>query len=721
MKKSLLFTAIVVLLANLPIPASSQGWNIDSVGTCYNLWGELRCAEISGDYAYLGSYFTGLRVVDISDSSNIHEVGYCLTPETVISIAISGDYAYLVDQHLRIADISDPTNPVLIGTYDPAVTFYHVAIYGSYAYATTLDSTTGHHEFRIMDISSPTNPQETGVLNLPASATCIILVDHYAYIGVYPNSMFVIDVSDPHSPYEVTQRGVPIIWDIAASNNVVCAMSLNYDLYVFDCSDPGNPQQVGFYNGTGGAASIAASGVYFCIAAEHATEIIDVSDPANPQQVGSIMAHDIPYDISVLNNTAYVLEVAGFYRAIDISNPTDPIEISYISNWGEITDIAVSGDYAVTTLRYSEDALRVLDVSNPSHPVEVGRCPIPNQEARVQISGNYAYVAHWAGYEAGQEVNGGVRVVNIFDPTNPYRVGFFDSERGQFEDFVIQNDLLYIINISELIILDISDPAQPTELCSYDPGGGHNMGIAGNYLFITRGSDMHIIDVSDPYNPNIVGNYDVAASPGDVFVSGQYAYLGSSVGLQVLDISDPIHPQLMGTCAEAQRGRKVVMSGDHVFILDNSSRLVAIDVSDPTNPTISGYHENQHFPQGFDVSDQYAYVGHGTLMSIYDCAAALSVPESRHNQIPESIILYPAYPNPFNPTTKLSFALPVRSRLTLNVYDVTGRHVGTLVNGWQDAGAHQVVFDGSGLSSGIYFCQLKTDQSTAMTKIVLLK
>jgi hypothetical protein len=47
--------------------------------------------------------------------------------------------------------------------------------------------------------------------------------------------------------------------------------------------------------------------------------------------------------------------------------------------------------------------------------------------------------------------------------------------------------------------------------------------------------------------------------------------------------------------------------------------------------------------------------------------------------------------------------------------------VGTLVNGWQDAGTHQVVFDGSGLSSGIYFCQLKTDQSTAMTKIVLLK
>ncbi len=83
--------------------------------------------------------------------------------------------------------------------------------------------------------------------------------------------------------------------------------------------------------------------------------------------------------------------------------------------------------------------------------------------------------------------------------------------------------------------------------------------------------------------------------------------------------------------------------------------------------------------------------------------------------------LYPSYPNPFNPTTILSFSLPSISHVNLMVYDITGRQVSSLINGWHNAGTHQVTFDGSNLSSGIYFYQLNAGNFSRTGKMVLLK
>ncbi|TKJ37241.1 hypothetical protein CEE37_14100 [candidate division LCP-89 bacterium B3_LCP] len=83
--------------------------------------------------------------------------------------------------------------------------------------------------------------------------------------------------------------------------------------------------------------------------------------------------------------------------------------------------------------------------------------------------------------------------------------------------------------------------------------------------------------------------------------------------------------------------------------------------------------------------------------------------------------LHGAYPNPFNPKTVLSFELRVSSLVDLKVYDISGRLVTELVNGWRDAGMHEVMFDGSDLVSGIYLAWLKTSSSCATQKIVLLK
>jgi len=93
---------------------------------------------------------------------------------------------------------------------------------------------------------------------------------------------------------------------------------------------------------------------------------------------------------------------------------------------------------------------------------------------------------------------------------------------------------------------------------------------------------------------------------------------------------------------------------------------------------------------------------------------------------PSAFRLHPAFPNPLNATTVLSYQLPVASHVNLQVYDTAGRLVAELVNGWRYAGDHQITFDpkgagGSGLAAGIYFAKLEAGDFSQVQKLVILK
>ncbi|MBI3765159.1 MAG: S8 family peptidase, partial [Ignavibacteriales bacterium] len=89
--------------------------------------------------------------------------------------------------------------------------------------------------------------------------------------------------------------------------------------------------------------------------------------------------------------------------------------------------------------------------------------------------------------------------------------------------------------------------------------------------------------------------------------------------------------------------------------------------------------------------------------------------------VPTVYSLSQNYPNPFNPSTHIRYELPKTSVVSLKVFDVLGREVGTLVNGEQTAGRYTVPFDGSRLASGLYFYRLVAGEYTAMKKLMLIK
>jgi hypothetical protein len=100
----------------------------------------------------------------------------------------------------------------------------------------------------------------------------------------------------------------------------------------------------------------------------------------------------------------------------------------------------------------------------------------------------------------------------------------------------------------------------------------------------------------------------------------------------------------------------------------------------------------------------------------YDMSVSVEEP-----QVPRAISLLGNYPNPFNPSTVIRYQLPQEAHVRLTIFDTVGRNVATLVNERVFQGSHQVVFDASGLSSGVYVYRFDVDGVTSTGKMMLIR
>lgn len=103
----------------------------------------------------------------------------------------------------------------------------------------------------------------------------------------------------------------------------------------------------------------------------------------------------------------------------------------------------------------------------------------------------------------------------------------------------------------------------------------------------------------------------------------------------------------------------------------------------------------------------------------------LSALTSAENTLRTGVItsfrLHLNYPNPFNPSTTISYDVPTRSVVTLKIFNVLGQEIATLVNDEAEAGRHQVQWNAAGLPSGVYVYQLKANEFMETKKMVLVR
>ena len=114
-------------------------------------------------------------------------------------------------------------------------------------------------------------------------------------------------------------------------------------------------------------------------------------------------------------------------------------------------------------------------------------------------------------------------------------------------------------------------------------------------------------------------------------------------------------------------------------------------------------------------------MGWGIINTYAAALSLLTSVDEDENKLPDDYILLRNYPNPFNPTTKIQFAVPVKSAVKISLHDVLGREMREIYNSEVDAGMHEFVLDGSDLSSGVYLVRMLAENLQKTIKISLLR
>jgi len=387
-------------------------------------------------------------------------------------------------------------------------------------------------------------------------------------------------------------------------------------------------------------------------------------DSLNVRQVGFLSIHwEAAFSVAVVDTLAFVATGVTGLRIVNIADPAHPVEIGYYDTPGEGFGVAVSGNYAYVADGGS--GLRVVNITNPAAPTEVGHCDTPGYAWCVAVSGNYAYVA-----------SDGLRVVDITNPAAPSEVGF-------------------------------------------TPGQAEGVAVSGNYAYVAGGADvgLRVVNIANPAHPVETGSCDTPGYARGVAVSGNYAYVADDLGgLRVVGIANPAHPVEIGFCVTPGEAMGVAVSGNYAYVAGNG--LWVVNITFPTAPTQVGFCNTPGV--GVAVSGNYAYVADGSYFGIYDCSAATGISGQQVTH-PITWKLSANFPNPFNPATHISFDVPRAERVTVNVYNITGQFVQTLVNERLTPGTHMIRFDGANLPSGTYFYRLASPDFSATRKMVLIK
>jgi hypothetical protein len=172
-----------------------------------------------------------------------------------------------------------------------------------------------------------------------------------------------------------------------------------------------------------------------------------------------------------------------------------------------------------------------------------------------------------------------------------------------------------------------------------------------------------------------------------------------------------------------------------VLVLVGVALVVAVDASPGQNSRISWYGLGGSFAasttrtmiarsvlgQGFAgaMHSHDATLEAGFLADTLFRSVVTGVPGFR--ETPERFTLYQNFPNPFNPRTRIRYDVPRRSAITIAVFTILGQRVVTLMDGVQDAGTHEVEFDGAALASGVYFCRLVAEHFVETRKLMVLR
>lgn len=298
---------------------------------------------------------------------------------------------------------------------------------------------------------------------------------------------------------------------------------------------------------------------------------------------------------------------------LDISDPASPKWIGEVETPGIIRDIYIWRHYAYVA--NGRDGLRVIDVSNPSNPVEVGNMPMASC---IALTGSRGLIYASNGRN--------VAIINVTAPTGPELIYSINTYENNWDvSLLLKNSRKYLCianAITGLRILDVTDTYDMAEVITFDTlGSVRDVFVSGNYVYVASYNKMFIIDLNDPMNPEIIGSCNTPYQFCNIFVDEGYAYITDELhgGLWIVDVSNPEYPVIKGNLNLNRGGSEGIFVKNQVaYVAHGSGGMQIMDVSLPTKPQIVSIFNSGNYLENIIVVEDYAYTIGGTSLVIFD-------------------------------------------------------------------------------------------------------
>ena len=464
------------------------------------------------------------------------------------------------------------------------------------------------------------------------------------------------------------------------------------------------------------------------------------------------------YSINKITGRASFIGYIGFPYVYDLAFFNVPVEGKHLSvtsrtiDFGSI-DVDGSRSKPVTIGNFGTEDLTISDISVPDAPFSVDQITPP--PITIPPFTSHIFKITFAPKDSGS-FNGHITVSS-------------DDEDNTSLDITLEGDGFVLHAAEDEGLYSATGPNYGSQLTLIDPATGEatlvvHIGVNGFvigdigalavdstgiiYVANDRGfiykidAAVHNTAVVFTSNMNIILQ-GMAFNNNDVLfgTDGENLYLidpqegfynigPAATGTIMNDISfDPTDNTLWGSDA------------DNIYTIDTLTAVATLigstqysDITGLSFDMQGNLYAVQHLP--YSATDRLISInkstGEGTLIGnigfdwwienlAFNRIKNVSALFDTKNNIPMVYALKQNYPNPFNTSTTIAYDLPVTGNVELIVYDILGKKVATLVNGYQTAGKHSVQWDAGGQSSGLYFYQIKAGNFLSIKKCIFLK
>lgn len=540
--------------------------NLNIIGQSEILSGVVWHIEVIGNYAYVNSE-GDLSIIDISNPAAPSLVGFYDVPGRINDFIISGSYLYIAEAQirdgsqylyggLRILDITTPTTPIqigyaIIGRDDEQQSAKTVAVYNDYAYLLAIDGSIG---LSIVDISDPTSPTEVnfqsnvGLLSMAISGNYLYTGDQFGVV--------IRDLSTPAAP--VVLGGYLLssyVYDIYPVGNWVYVTTPEQGMTIIDFTVPDTPAFIGSYAVPGYQIpeEVYVTGNYAYIAyGRIGLRTVDVSTPTNPVEVADYDYISYMWGIETVGNYGYVLDVNGL-QIFDISNQLTPVKIGEYPIDGGPMVVTENHVYIFTGF-----TLSIIDVTNPSIPVLAGEFPTPYSGRDVIVDSNYVYVID------GNHI---LHIIDVSNPAVPAQVGLLILPGYSFS--LAKNGNYTFVAGADLYVVDVTAVTTPTLAATLPTNYQHVIDIADNHAYLGGDDGLLVVDISNPTQPTEAGNYDLGEIDyTDIEVVNDYVYVTgwADENMVMLDISNPALPVLVDGVTIPGYAGSITAVDNHLYV-----------------------------------------------------------------------------------------------------------------------------------------------------------